>query len=419
MIWQPYLPYNAVLCRYNEIGTKGKNRIRFEEQLADFLRRAFSCVEGLKFVFEHGRIFIVPSVERGCFSEADLQVFRTRASAVSGLSSLSPGFLVESSVEAIEAKVMEYMPAVCEAFFAQNPPIEPTYAMRSRRTDKGFPMTCADLEMHFAELLLPKYPALKIDLKHANLVVEVDIRSRHAFISFERVVGPGGLPAGSGGRVLALLSGGIDSPVACYEMMRRGCTVDFVTFHSEPYTPPAYLTKVATQVKTLNEYQKRGRLVAVNMLEAQKAIRDLCSDRNRTVLYRRFMLRIANAVAEKFQCKALVTGDNLGQVASQTLDNMSIINASVPIMVLRPLLTFDKLDIMDIARKIGTFEQSLIDVPDSCTVFAPKAPTTAAVMEKVLEDEKLLDIPALLQACLENTSIINPNSFKTHRFLDC
>ena len=419
MVWQPYLPYNAVLCRYNEIGTKGRNRIRFEEQLADALRRAFSDVDELKFAFEHGRIFIVPGKDHEHFSENDLRVFRTRAAGVSGLASLSPGFLVPSEMDAIQEAVLNYMPAICQAFFAKTPPAEPTYAMRARRTDKGFPLTCAELERHFAELLLPMYPTLKVDLKNPNLKVELDIRARHAFISFERVEGPGGLPSGSGGRVLALISGGIDSPVACYEMMRRGCTVDFVTFHSEPYTPPAYVTKVAGIVKTLNAFQKRGRLVAVNMLEAQKAIRDLCTDRNRTVLYRRFMMRMASAIAAKFECRALVTGDNLGQVASQTLVNMAVINSAITNLVLRPLLTFDKLDIMAVAQKIGTFEQSIVNVPDSCTVFAPKSPTTAALLEKVLEDEAKLDIKGLLDTCLENTLIINPGSFRTHRFLDC
>lgn len=419
MGWQPDLAYNAVLCRYNEIGTKGKNRIRFEEQLADALRRAFSVVEGFRFVFEHGRIFIVPGDGRDVFSAADLAVFRSRAVAVSGLASLSPGFLVAPDMEHIEECVLRYFPTVCESFLGQTPAMEPSYAMRARRCDKAFPMTCSEVELHFAEKLLPQYPQLHVDLKHANLVVEVDIRYKHAFISFERVAGPGGLPSGSGGHVLALLSGGIDSPVACYEMMRRGCTVDFLTFHSEPYTPPAYITKVLGIVKTLNGFQKRGKVVSINMVEAQKQIRDLCSDKHRTVLYRRFMMRLASIVASKMKDQALVTGDNLGQVASQTLENMNVINSAVSDMILRPLLTFDKLDIMAIAQKIGTFEQSLVDVPDSCTVFAPKAPTTAAILANVLEDEARLDIPKLLQICLENTVIINPNNFKTHNFLEC
>ena len=210
MVWQPDLPYNAVLCRYNEIGTKGRNRIRFEEQLADSIRRAFSSAGAIKFMFEHGRIFVIPGGGREHFTESDLQVFRSKAGGVSGLSSLSPGFLVPPELGAIEDLVMKYFPLVHDAYFARTPSPEPSYAMRARRCDKSFPMTCGDVERYFAEILLPRYPELKIDLKHAGLLVELDIRYRHAFVSFERVAGPGGLPSGSGGRVLALISGGID-----------------------------------------------------------------------------------------------------------------------------------------------------------------------------------------------------------------
>lgn len=419
MPWPPNLPYNALLCRYNEIGTKGKNRGRFEDQLADSLRKAFTPIGGMDFLFEHGRIFIMPKAPKETFSPEDLELIRSHAKAVAGLSSISPGFIIRPDFEEIKRTVLQYFPLVYSDFMSRTPAVEPTYAMRSRRSDKRFPMTCEEMERHFAEIILSDYPGLRIDLKHANLVVEVEVRQRQAFVCFERIEGPGGLPSGSGGRVLALLSGGIDSPVACYEMMRRGCTVDFVTYHSEPYTPPAYITKVIGIVRKLNEYQKRGKLVAVNLLPAQKEIRDKCRSRHRTVLYRRFMMRIASIIAAKFEDKALVTGDNLGQVASQTLDNMGIINASVSDMVLRPLLTFDKLGTMDIAKNIGTFQLSIEDVPDSCTVFAPDDPTTAAVMENILADEALLDIPELEKLCLQDTVIINPNTLKQHKLMDC
>lgn len=414
MPWQPYLPYNALNCRYNEIGTKGKNRGRFEEQLVDALRRAFTAIAGINFHFEHGRIFITPKSPAEIFTPEDIEVIRKNSKRVAGLSSLSPGFLVKPDFESIKEIVLSTFPAVYQAFTSADEKMEPTYAMRSRRVNKSFPMTAAEMERAFADILLTQYPNLKVDLKNANLLIEVEMRHHEAFISYERIQGPGGLPSGSGGHVMALLSGGFDSPVACYQMMRRGCTVDFVTFNSEPYTPPAYITKVTNIARKLNEYQKKGRLFAVNMLDAQKEIRDKCRSKHRTVLYRRFMMRIASAIAKDFDDKALVTGDNLGQVASQTLENMAVISQAVNDMILRPLLTFDKLDTMNIAREIGTYDMSAEEVPDSCTVFAPDDPTTAATLENILEDEALLDIPALIQASLEKSVIINPNTLNQH-----
>jgi thiamine biosynthesis protein ThiI len=416
--WQPYLPYNALNCRYNEIGTKGKNRNRFEEQLADSLRRVFAEIGGMDFRFEHGRIFIVPKAPATVFSPDALEVVRNRAKAVAGLSSVSPGFLLKPEYPALKAVILEHFPTLYKAFMAQNPPQEPTYATRIRRVDKSFPMTATEMECDIADIILEEHPDLKLDLKNANLLIEAEMRYHHAFVSFERIDGPGGLPSGSAGRVLALLSGGIDSPVACYQMMRRGCTVDFVTFNSEPYTPPAYLTKVIGIARKLNEYQKRGKLYAVNILDAQKEIRDKCRSKHRTVLYRRFMMRVASFLAKTFGHKALVTGDNLGQVASQTLENMGVIGQVSPRLLLRPLLTFDKLDIMAVAAKIGTAPLSIEDVPDSCTVFAPKSPATRTVPAEIEAEEAKLDVHALVRECLKGTVIMNPRTYAEHAFTE-
>lgn len=419
MPWPPSLPYNALICRYNEIGTKGRNRARFEEQLADSLRRSFAAMGGMNFRFEHGRLFILPHEPDTVFTDLELALVRSRAMYVNGLSSISPGFLTELSFEAINALLTQYFPEVARSYMSQTPTPVMTYSMRARRINKAFPMTCEQFERYFAEHLLKSFPQFTIDLRHAGLVVEVELRHHNAFISFERIAGPGGLPSGSGGKVLAMLSGGIDSPVACHEMMRRGCTVDFLTFHSEPYTPPAYITKVVGIVARLNTFQRRGKLVAVNLLPVQKEIRDKCRSRYRTILYRRFMMRIASDVAARFADKAIVTGDNLGQVASQTLDNMRVINAAIPDMVLRPLLTFDKLQTMAIAREIGTYELSIVDVPDSCTVFAPDDPATTSTEDSIRAEEALLDVPALINDCLQNAVIINPVTLKQHDLLKC
>ncbi len=417
MTWHPFLAYNAVLCRYNEIATKGRNRQDFVKHLADGIQRMFSGLGQLDIRFPHGRILALPKAPKTSFTAADLALLRQRAPLVPGLSSLSPCFLLPSDLHAIEQAVQEHFPAVHAALQARQPSLDMTYAMRARRSDKDFPLTSEQLERHFAHLLLPNYTDLRLDLNHASLVMELEIRHRQAFLFFERINGAGGLPQGTGGRVLALLSGGFDSPVACHQMMRRGCVVDYVTFHSSPYTPPAYLTKVCSLVRKLNECQRRGRLVAVNLLPAQLIIRDHCRSRYRTVLYRRFMLRLAERIAHDFEAHALVTGDNIGQVASQTLVNMATIQAATQIMVLRPLLTYDKLETMAMAERIGTYEISKEPAPDSCTVFSPTDPATAAQLQDVLEDEAALDIAALTNECLAKTTIINANTMREHEYL--
>ena len=416
--WQPYLPYNAVSCRYSEIGTKGRNRGFFVQRLTTALHRRLARWFGNpRFVLEEGRIFMLPEGKDAVLTPEQLAALRAEIPGLPGIASVSPGFLLEPDLPTLESCILETFPKVYEAFVANFPPEERTYTMRANRSVKTFPMRSAELERHFAERLLPGR-GLTLDLRGGNLRIEVDIRAKRAFVDYERIEGPGGLPTGSAGSVLALLSGGFDSPVACYEMMRRGCNVDFITFHSSPYTPPATITKVCGIVRKLNEFQKRGRLVAVNLLPVQKAIRDACEDRHRTVLYRRCMTRLATVVARHFEDTALVTGDNLGQVASQTLANLDVISRATPMLILRPLLTYDKLDIMRAAERIGTAALSLEKVPDSCTVFAPENPATNAHLDAVLADEAKLDLPRLLRECLRNTVIMNALTYSEHPFVE-
>jgi len=402
------------LCRYSEIATKGRNRSEFERLLVRALKRHLALLAPLKVVRERGRIFLFPE-GRETFPEDVLDILRNAVPRVFGLASLSPGTWVAPELEAIEQAVLETFPAAYESWVQRRPdpgtPIR--YAMRARRNNRAFPLKSTELEVYFAQLLLPRYPRLKVDLGDPELRVDVEVREDGAFISYERVEGPGGLPPGSGGRLVALLSGGIDSPVACYQAMRRGCTLHYVTFHSAPFTPPAAISKVARLVHRLNPLQYRpGRLYAVNLLEAQQAVRDACNPRLRTVLYRRLMVRICSVVARTENAPALLTGENLGQVASQTLENLTVIDRAAAVPILRPLLTFDKNETTEIARRIGTYEISKEQVPDSCTVFAPERPVTAATLERVVEQEARLDVPDLLRACIEATVLVDPETFE-------
>ncbi|MCK5803301.1 MAG: tRNA 4-thiouridine(8) synthase ThiI [Lentisphaeria bacterium] len=405
----PDLPYNAILCRYNEIATKGGNRLMFENLFVQAVLRVMAPVcRPLRVVRERGRIFFRLKERSATFSPAELAEARRRLPWVAGLVSASPGFLTGPQLELIEQAVLTSFPAVYKALVETLPPSgRIPYAMRARRNYKKFPMTSKEIEIHFANLLLEQYPLLDVDLRTPQLRVGVEVRLDKAFVHYETIDGPGGLPAGSGGRVLALLSGGFDSPVACFEMMKRGCNVDYVTFHSEPYTPPALLAKVGALARILNRFQEAGRLVAVNLLPLQKAVRDICQERLRTVLYRRAMVRMATAIGRTFGAKALMTGDNIGQVASQTLENLHVVSAATDLMILRPLLTSNKVDIIRMATQIGTMEESREEVPDSCTVFAPSRPATAAALERILAEEARLDMDELLRECCRGTTILD------------
>ncbi len=400
----PELPYNAVICRYNEIATKGHNRRQFEILLVQSLRRNLEGLGKLRIMRERGRIFVRFADKTRVFSAADCQLLRDCIPRVCGLASASPGFLTPPEFPAIEAAVLNSFPQVYAAVAAKIPEPQPIqYSMRARRNNRAFPMTSNDLEILFADKFLDEYPRLHVNLKQADLCVQVEIRQKRAFVFYEQIPGPGGLPAGSGGKVLALLSGGIDSPVACYQMMKRGCNVSYITFHSDPYTPRTLIRKVSQLAKILDVYQNKSQLFAVNLLPAQTHIRTSCQARYRTVLYRRMMMRIATVTAHAIKARGLVTGDNIGQVASQTLANMAVISAATPMLIMRPLVAFDKVESVNLAKTIGTMELSNEDIPDSCTVFAPTNPATRSKLPHILAEEARLDIPYLLKKCIEQT----------------
>ena len=407
----PPLPYTGILCRYNEIATKGRNRGLFENLLVENLHRQLQPITKFKGKRRRGRILLVPhGRENDLFSASDVECLRQRIQRVFGISSVSPVIETSPELAAVEKVVEDCFPLVYQSFAEAKPRGAIRYAMRARRVSRRHPMSSHELELHFAGRLLPAYPRLQVDLQNPELLVQLEMRETSAFLSFLNFPGPGGMPSGCAGRTLALLSGGFDSPVAAYLMMRRGCPLDFITFHSAPYTPPATLAKVARLARTLNQYQRPGRLFCINLLPAQKAVRDLCNPRYRTVLYRRFMVRIACRIAEEYRILGLATGDNLGQVASQTMENLFVVNKVADRPVFRPLLTYDKNHTLALARNLGTFEISREDAPDSCTVFAPSRPTTMAKPDKIEENEKPLEVVDLIAACLADSTIMNPDT---------
>lgn len=399
--------FNAIVCRYHEIAIKGGNRSMFEKCMIDNIRHLLKDIENLKISRLRGRIW-VQKKDGNDFSDKELEIAKEQMPKAFGLETFSPVAMTEPDID----KLQNVVKKTCGNFFDKvlEQKKKVSFRIRARRSDKTFPLDSKGIEIKLAETVgaLYDHNILDIDLVNAEITVGCELRKEFAFIYYETIKGPGGLPVGSNSPVLALLSGGIDSPVACYMTMKRGCPVDYMAFHSEPYTPKETIDKVKKLAKILNGLQRGGKLYVCNLVSLQKLVRDKCADRFRTVIYRRMMFRIAQKIAEKNGNLALLTGESVGQVASQTIVNMNTIDNAVNMLVLRPLVGMDKNEAINIARNIGTFEISKLQVPDSCTVFAPKSPSTNAPIYRVEKEEKWLgDYWQIIDEVVQDVDIVD------------
>lgn len=422
------IPYNYVLCRYGEIALKGKNRWRFErflaERLSKLLRAGAASSEADGDCFVVGKIrgrILVHLKSESPFSDAQVKDVSGAMSYVFGLDSYSFAIKAEPEISAVAKIASDTAPAVIENCAArrraaagapgERPPGEGLFfRVRLNRADKRFPISTKAAEIQIADVVLEKYPGLKVNLKQADVNVYVEIGKEIALVYHDIIRGRRGLPSGSNPPVLALLSGGFDSPVASYMMMSRGVFVDFLTFHSFPFTPQATVDKVKRVVNALNKFQGARKLFICNFLEAQKIIVADTLEQFRTIHYRRVMLKLAEIIARKNKSKAIVTGESVGQVASQTIVNLGNIDCAVQTLVLRPLAALDKLDTMKIAEQIGTHEISKEQTLDSCAVFLPKNPSSAAPRRVLLRSESRVDMPALLKLAWDNTVVYDPGA---------
>ena len=400
--------YNAIICRYHEIAIKGGNRSMFEKRMVENMYYLLRKVHDIRISRVRGRIWIERK-DKELFTDEQLATIREQLQRAFGLESFSPVIMCEPTMDAMKKAV----DTSCRSYFAKAFEAKPvvSFRIRAKRSNKNFELDSKGIEIELAREVGKEYDydSLTINLEEADVTVWCELRCEFAFIYYDVIRGPGGLPVGSNSPVLALLSGGIDSPAACYEIMKRGCRCDFITFHSSPYTPQATVDKVRRIAHHLNLFQPPARLFICNLAPLQKLIRDKCNPRFRTVLYRRMMFRIARSVAVKHKRQALLTGESVGQVASQTIKNMATIDAAVDMLVLRPLVGADKNDAIALARRIGTFDMSSEQVPDSCTVFAPSNPATAVVLSKILEDEaKIPEYPDMLKEIVESIEMITP-----------
>jgi len=370
---------DSVLIRYHEIALKKGNRPYFVDLLRRNLVASLGGVEVKEAKTLQARILLT-------LGGAAREEVARRLTGVFGVANFSFVERTEADIEALRQRVLG---SIDGRRFA-------SFRIDARRADKSFPLTSPEINRVLGAAVKEKTGA-RVDLENAEVTIDVEILPECAFFGFEKVPGPGGLPVGASGRVVSLISGGFDSPVAAYRMMQRGCRLIFVHFHSAPYLDRTSQEKCRELVRLLTRHQFKSRLYLVPFGEIQRAIVAGVLRPLRVVLYRRMMLRIAEAIARKEKALALATGESLAQVASQTLENMSVIQQAAALPILRPLVGMDKQEIIDQARRIGTFEISSMPDQDCCQLFVPKHPATKSRLADVEKAEARLDIAALVQ----------------------
>lgn len=379
---------DSVLIRYHEIALKKGNRAYFTEMLKRNILASVKDLGAKEIRSLHARLLLTFK------NEIDPAIVIKRMASVFGIANFSLVRRAERDMEELRGQILAGLNGTSFASFR----------IDTQRGDKNFPLNSVEINRQLGAAVQEKSGA-RVDLNNPEFTVFVEVLPKDAFFGFNKLPGPGGLPVGASGRLMSLISGGFDSPVAAYRMMQRGCRVNFVHFHSAPYQDKTSQDKVRELVKLLTRHQFQSRLYLVPFGEIQRQIVAAVARPLRVVLYRRMMLRIAEKIARKEKAKALITGESVGQVASQTLDNMTVIQQAVQIPILRPLVGMDKQEIVDQARRIDTFDISSVPDQDCCQLFVPKHPATKARFDEVAADEAKLDVNELIRYGVENASI--------------
>jgi thiamine biosynthesis protein ThiI len=384
------MQYNGpgIVLRYGELFLKGKNRFRFEEALERNVRRAVKGRDDVNIVRKHGRIFVLGA------SDADLL---NRLAGVFGIASLSPAVFCQKTMEEITENALNQADL--------RPPDTKTFRISARRSDKGFPFTSTDIGRQVGAAVADT-TGLGVDLENYDLAIGVEVGIDWTFVWSTKQPGAGGLPAGTSGKGMLLLSGGIDSPVAGHMMQKRGLELSAVYYHAFPYTGDGAKDKVIRLAELLAKRQKSFTLFVVPFTSVQELFRDQAPGPYLVILYRRAMIRIAEMIAKKTTSPVLVTGEALGQVASQTLINLSVIENASSLPILRPLIGFDKAEVITLARKIGSYEISIEPHEDCCSLFVPKHPETKAYLPQVHSIEKKIDWQPRVEEAFENIEIL-------------
>ncbi|OGG97795.1 MAG: tRNA 4-thiouridine(8) synthase ThiI [Candidatus Lambdaproteobacteria bacterium RIFOXYD12_FULL_49_8] len=376
------------VLRYHEIALKGANRDWFEKRLAANVKAQLKPLGPVETKRVRGRILVQ--------SDGPSAQVEQILSWIPGLANFS--LVLETDHQM--ASLAELATKLVNQSLAKNPNAQ-TFRVCASRADKRFPLSSQQLGAELGGVVLEGQPQLKVKMKGADLELGVEIwAGEKAILYLEKLPGQGGLPVGGSGRFISFLSGGIDSPVASQMMMRRGAELVYLNFHAYPYIGQESKEKVLALVKHLSRYQPKSVLLVAPFAEIQKAIKANCRERLRTILYRRLMFQVANHIAPQYSVKGFITGEALGQVASQTIENLRCTEDAATLPVLRPLIGLEKDQIIERAQAIGSFEISIQPFPDCCTLFQPRRPETKGRIEELREEESRLDLPALLEECL-------------------
>lgn len=367
------------LVHYSEIALKGKNRPFFERKLAENIRAGFKLAKIEAKTHRLSGRFLIEAKD-----DANKETAGSVLSAIFGISSYAPCAIPKTDFEEIAG--------AAEDMISQIKNIK-TFKAETRRSHKQFSKNSMEISRDIGAHILKKFPKLRVDVKNPDVIINIEVAREKSFVYSESYRGAGGMPVGTSGRALCLISGGIDSPVASYMMMRRGAPVDFVHFHSYPQTDKASIEKTGEIIKILSKFQPayRPKVHNIPILDFQKEVLGVCDPRFRIILYRRMMYRLAEKIASLTGCVGLASGDNLAQVASQTMENMAVVGYGINAPIFRPLLCFDKEEIINIARRIGTYDVSIEPHGDCCSVFSPKNPATKARLADVLKEEIKLE----------------------------
>ena len=386
--------YRSFLIKYAEIGVKGKNRYLFEDALVKQIHHRLKRLEGgFTVTKEAGRIYAEAS------EAFDFDEVVNALQHVFGIVGICPMLQIEDNgYEDLKAQVVRY---IGEAYENKNF----TFKVVARRGNKQYPVVSDQINRDLGEVILNAYPETRVDVHNPDVLLRVEVRHKINIFS-ETIPGPGGMPIGTAGKAMLLLSGGIDSPVAGYMVAKRGVTLEATYFHAPPYTSERAKQKVVDLAKLVAKYTGPIKLNVVNFTDIQLYIYDQCPHDELTIIMRRYMMRIAEIIARKDGAQALITGESIGQVASQTMEALGCTDAVVNMPVFRPAIGMDKSEIIERAQKIGTFETSSLPYEDCCTVFTPKHPATHPRIELIQKAEDALDSEALIAAAIEGTEIV-------------
>ncbi len=388
--------YKAFLIKYAEIGVKGRNRYLFEDALVTQIKYALKKCEGeFKVSRTQGRIYV------DALTEFDYDEAVARLKKVFGISGICPVVYVEDEgFEKLREDVIAYIDRIY-------PDKNKTFKVVSRRARKNYPKESMEVNADLGEAILNAYPDMRVDVHHPDIMLHVEIREK-IYLYSEIIPGPGGMPVGTGGKAMLLLSGGIDSPVAGYMIAKRGVKLDAVYFHAPPYTSERARQKVVDLARIVSGYTGPIYLHVINFTDIQMYIYEKCPHEELTIIMRRYMMRIAEALAERTECLGLVTGESIGQVASQTMHSLAATNEVCHMPVYRPLIGFDKLEIVEVAEKIDTYETSILPFEDCCTIFVAKHPVTKPNLKIIRRHEEKLGekMEELVQAALDSDELV-------------